>query len=136
MVPNAMQAVPAAGSAGQFDRLPAAFGRLRIRLEHLDRRQVRQASELQKRPTDPARQRDALLEVPPCLLELPCPDLGGAETDQRQGAQVLAQGGLRRVRDLGEGLQPPNFLGHCRHIATQRPPPLSSSAGSAIRTAV
>jgi len=41
----------------QFDRLPAAFGRPWIRLEHLGRRQVCQASELQERPPDPARDR-------------------------------------------------------------------------------
>jgi hypothetical protein len=65
-------------SFGQFDGLPAAFGRPWIRPEHLDRRQVCQASELQKRPPDPARQRDAPLQVPLCLLEPACPDLGDA----------------------------------------------------------
>jgi hypothetical protein len=38
------------------------------------------------RPTDAARQRDALLQVPFCLLEPGGPDLGAAEADQRLGA--------------------------------------------------
>ena len=37
---------------------------------------------------------------------------GDAEVDQRQGAQVLAQAGLRGVRSFGRGLQPLRLLGH------------------------
>ena len=51
------------------------------------------------------------------LLEPGRPVLGDAEVDQRQRAQVLAQAGLRRVRGLGHGLQPPRLLGHRRQVA-------------------
>jgi hypothetical protein len=63
-------------SFGQHDRLLAELGRPRIRLEHLDRRQMRQAGELQKRPPDPACQRDAPLQVSLCLREPARPDVG------------------------------------------------------------
>jgi DNA-binding CsgD family transcriptional regulator len=105
-------------SFGQLDRLPAAFGRPRIRVEHFGRRQVRQAGELQKRPPNSVRERNAPLQVPLCLRELACPDLGGAEADQRQRAQVLAQGAPSRVRGHGQGLQPPGLLGHREQVAT------------------
>ncbi len=63
------------------------------------------------------RQRNAPPQVPLCLLELACPDLGDAEADQRQRAQVLAQERLRRVRGPGQGLQTPDLLGHRGQIA-------------------
>ena len=97
---------------GQLDRLHAPFGRQGKRPEELDRRLVGQAGELQIRPPDPARQRDALLQVPLGLLEPAHPQLGAAEADQRQRAQLLAQAGLRRLRRLRQGLQPLRLLGH------------------------
>jgi hypothetical protein len=45
--------VGSAVSFGQLDSLPAAFGSPRIRPGDLDRRQVRQAGELQVRPSEP-----------------------------------------------------------------------------------
>ena len=77
---------------------------------------MRQAAELKKRPPDLERQRPALLQVLLCLLELGRPDLGGAEADQRQRAQLLAQARLRRVRRLGQGLQALRLVGHRRQV--------------------
>ena len=100
---------------GQLGRLPAVLHRQGKRPEELVIRGVDQAGELQIRPSDPARQRDALLQVPFGVLGPGCPELGAAEADQRQRAQVLAQpgprrrrqDGLRRLRGLGHGLQLP-----------------------------
>ena len=96
---------------GQFDRLPAALGSPRERLVHPSCRLVGQVCELKKRPPDPAGQRDAHLQMALWVLS-GCPELGGAEADQRQRAQFLAQARLRRVRGLGHGLQPLRLLGH------------------------
>jgi hypothetical protein len=70
---------------GQLDRLPAALGRRsrNRRQVGLDRRLVCQAAELEERPTDPAGQRDALLQVPFRVLRPGRPELGNAEGDQR-----------------------------------------------------
>src|SRR5205085_10392144 len=76
---------------GQVDRLPAALRRPRKRSEELDSRLVDQAAELEERPADPARQRDALVQVPLCLLETGRPELGDAQADQRQRTQFLAE---------------------------------------------
>jgi len=103
---------------GQLDRLPAAFRRPRKRPVKLDRRLVRQAGELQVRPPDPARQRDALLQVRLGLDGPGCPAPGDAEADQREAAQLLIQAGLRRLRGPGQGLHPLRLLGHRRQVAS------------------
>jgi hypothetical protein len=71
-----------------------------------DRRLVRQAGELQVRPPDPAGQRDAAFQVP--LRVIPCesPELGAAEADQGQRAQVLDEARPCGVLCLGDCLQP------------------------------
>ncbi len=102
---------------GQLDRLPAALRPPRKRPRDLNRRLIRQAGELQIGPPDPARQRDALLQVRLGPLEPGRPVLGDAQVDQRQRAQVLAQAGPRRVRGLGCGLQAPRLLDHRREVA-------------------
>ena len=81
---------------GQLDRLPAALRGPHKRSGDLAHRLVGQAAELQIGPPDPARQRDALLQVPLCLLQPGRPELGDAQADQRQRAQLLAQARLRR----------------------------------------
>jgi hypothetical protein len=101
---------------GQPDRLPAVLRRPGERPADVKRRLVRQAGELQVRPPDPARQRDALLQVRLGLLEPGCPVLGDAEVDQRQRAQVLAQAATRRAWGLGRGLQQLPLLGHRREV--------------------
>jgi hypothetical protein len=97
---------------GQLGRLPADLGAPRERsgLVH-DRRLVRQAGELQVRPPDPAGQRDAAFQVP--LRVIPCesPELGAAEADQGQRAQVLDEARLCGVPCLGDCLQPTRLLG-------------------------
>jgi len=102
---------------GQFDRLPAVIGGLRERSHDLDCRQVRQASELQVRASDPPRQHDTLVQVPLCLLELARPHFWAVKSDQCQGAEVLAQTGLGAVVSLGYLLQSPCLSGHRGQIA-------------------
>ena len=109
---------------GQLDRPHTVLCRPLKR--PVDRRLVCHAGELEIWPPDPARQRHALFQVPLCLLEPGGPnlllepggpDLGDAEADQRQRPQVLTQAGLRRLRRLGQGLQPPRLLGHRRQVS-------------------
>jgi hypothetical protein len=106
---------------GQFDRLPGGLSwarkqgrdlaRPRRRPSDFGHRQACQAGELQERPPEPARQRDALLQVFVCPLEPGGPGLGAAQADQRQRTQVPAQVRLRRLQRLGCGLQPLRLLG-------------------------
>jgi hypothetical protein len=103
--------------AGQLDRLPAALGRLGRRPVDVDHRLVHQAGELEERPPVAARQRDALLQVPVCLLEPGGPDLGATEADQRQRTQVLAEVGRHRLRRVRCCLLPLRLLGHCLGVA-------------------
>ena len=102
---------------GQLDRLPAVLRRPGKRPPDVERRLVRQAEELQIRPPDPARQRDALLQVWLGLLEPGRPVLGDAQVDQRQRAQVLAQAGPRRVRGLGSANEGAHHWWHQRVTA-------------------
>jgi hypothetical protein len=69
---------------GQLDRLPATLRCPCERSEELDSRLVDQAAELKERPADPARQRDALFQVPLRVVETGRPELGDAQADQRQ----------------------------------------------------
>jgi hypothetical protein len=101
---------------GQLDRLHAVLRRPRKRPVELGDHLVRQAGELEIRPPDPSRQRDALLQVRLGLVEPDRPDLGDAEADKCQRAQFLAQAGLRRVLGLGQGLQPLRLFGHRRQV--------------------
>ena len=88
---------------GQLDRLPAALGSPRERPVDPSSCLIGQASELKKRPPDPARQCDAHLQMALWVLS-GCPELGTAEADQRQRAQLLAQERLRCVRGRGHDL--------------------------------
>ena len=101
---------------GQLDHLHAALGCPPGRAVDLDLRLVRQAGEFKKRPSDPARQRYALVQVPLRLLELGSPDLGTAQVDQRQRAQLLTQAGLCRLGGLSQRLQPLCLLGDSRQV--------------------
>ena len=92
---------------GQLNRLQAALRHPRKRAVDPGRRLVGQAGELEKRTPDLARQRDAVFEVPIRVLKPARPQLGAAQADQSEGAQVLTQAAragrqviLRRVRDL------------------------------------
>jgi hypothetical protein len=63
---------------GQSDRPPAAFSRPGKRPQQFGHRLVCQADELQGGPSHPARQRHAVFQVPPGLLEPGRPVLGDA----------------------------------------------------------
>jgi hypothetical protein len=76
---------------GQLDRLLAAFRRPVKRPVDAAQRQIRQTGELQVRPTDPACEPDAPLEVPPGVLEPGGPQLRDAEVDQCERPQVFPQ---------------------------------------------
>jgi hypothetical protein len=84
------QIVGPAVPLGQVDRLPAEFRRPRKPPVELDLGPVRQAHELEVWPSDPARQRDRLLEMRLGLVEPTCPGLGVADVDQRQRAQLFS----------------------------------------------
>jgi hypothetical protein len=124
---------------GQLHRLPAALGRPRERVVELVRRLVGQAGELQVWASALAGQRDAAVQVALGVRGCGRPELGAAEADQRQRAQVRAQAGRRRVRDFGHGLQFPRVGGHGRQVPAlavqQQPdhpgqqPPVFSPAG-------
>jgi DNA-binding CsgD family transcriptional regulator len=78
-----------------------------------DRRQVRQADELQVRPPDPAGQRDAAFQVP--LRVIPCesPELGGAAEPgacaRWPPAEPLSNTELRVLRYLPTNLTSPEI---------------------------
>jgi hypothetical protein len=90
---------------GQLDRSRGVLGRPPMRPEGFDRRQVRQASALKKRPSDLAGQGDSLLQAQLYLIELGCPVLGAAEPGHGQRVQALAQ--ARPGRILGVSLERP-----------------------------
>jgi hypothetical protein len=71
---------------------------------------VRQAADLQEGPPDPARQSDTPLKVRFGFAESQRPELGDAETNQRERAQFLAEPELRHVQSAGR-LQLLHFLG-------------------------
>src|SRR3954467_8238718 len=71
---------------------------------------MRKPGELEKGSLDPVRQGDALLEVPLRLVEPHGPELGDAEVDQGQRAQVLAEPELWCVRVLARGEQAPRLF--------------------------
>ena len=109
---------------GQLHCLPAVFGRAGERVVELVRGLVGQAGELQVGPPALAGQRDAAFQAALGLLGRGRPELGAAQADQRQRAQVRAQAGprrrrhvvLRRVRDLGHGRQPLRLFGHAGRV--------------------
>ena len=88
----------------------------RERMVKLVRRLVGQAGELQVGPSAPAGQRDAAVQIALGVLGRGHRVLGAAQADQRQRAEVRAQARLRRVRDLGHGLQVPRVGGHGRQV--------------------
>ena len=102
---------------GQVDRLDAALHCSRERPRDLNRRLVGQTGELQIRSSDLARQRHALFQVPLGLVELARPVLGGAQVDERQRTQVLAQARPRRARNVSYALQPAGFLDNRGQVA-------------------
>jgi hypothetical protein len=71
---------------GQLDRLPAVLRRSNRGSVGLSQRLVSQAGEHEKRPPNPARQRDALFQVLPSVLEPGRPQFGDAHADERQRA--------------------------------------------------
>ena len=102
---------------GQPDRLPAALRRPRRRPEiSIAAWCARPVNSRYGRPIRRA-STTPCVQVPLRLLEPGRPELGDAEADQRQRAQLLAQAGLRRVRSLGHGPQPPRLLRHRRDVA-------------------
>jgi len=68
-----------------------------------------------------ARQRGPLFQMRLGLVEPACPGLDVADLDQRKGAQLVAQAGPRRRRQVIQrrvrGLQPLRLLGHRRKVA-------------------
>ena len=52
------------------------------------------------------------------LLEPGDAVLGDTQVDQRQRTQLLAQAGLRRLRSLGRGPEPPRLLDHRGNVPT------------------
>jgi hypothetical protein len=104
--------------AGQLHRRLTVFGRPRKRVKELGARLVGKAGERKERAPDPMRHRTALFQMPDRVAELRRPVLGGAETDQCERVQVLAQVGMGRVRGLGHDLQPLCLFGHRRQVPT------------------
>jgi hypothetical protein len=78
---------------------------------------VRQGVDLDVGLLDPAREGDALLQVPVRVIDSSRPELGGAKAEQRQRAEVLAESRPRRVGHRGRGQQPLRLLDHGREIA-------------------
>ena len=90
---------------GQLDRLQAPLHPQLERPPAQQLGQVRQAGNLQVRPSYAAGQGDAVVEVPVRLVEASGPRLGDAKVDQRQRPQVPAQlgpaAGARSYRAAG-----------------------------------
>lgn len=111
----------------QSDRLPPALHRQRGRPEACDRSQVGQGTNLQEGSADPSGQSNTLLKVRVGFVDSQGPELGDAETDQRERAEFLAQSGLRHVQSNGlRQLRPPgpHDLGiPPRHLYGCRPAP-------------
>src|SRR3979411_2501765 len=60
------------------------------------------------------------------LLEPGDAVLGDTQVDQRQRTQLLAQAGLRRLRSLGRGPEPPRLLDHRGNVPPPPAPPRSA----------
>jgi len=75
-----------------------------------------QAVQLQIRPPDPARQGNALLQMPFRVLEPQGPYLGDTKADERRSAQILTQPEVRGIGSLRDGEQPLSLLDHDREV--------------------
>jgi hypothetical protein len=93
----------------ELDRLPAALHRQRGGLEARNDGPVSQPGDLQDGPPDPAGQGDTPLKVRVGFVGSQRPQLGDAETYERERAQFLTESGLSRIRRNGR-LQLPHLL--------------------------
>jgi hypothetical protein len=101
----------------QLDRLPAPLRLRRIGAEQQQSmRPVSQAVQLQVRAPDPARQGDALLQMPLRVLEPAGPYLSNTEADERHRAQILARPEVRGIGSLRDGEQSLRLLDHDREV--------------------
>jgi hypothetical protein len=102
--------------AGELDRLPAPLLGERNTPMGRQFRPVRQAGELEVGAPDPARQGDALLQMPGRVVGLEGVYLGDAEAYQCQRAQVITQPELGSVRVIDRSQQLVRLLGHGRQV--------------------
>ena len=79
---------------GDRHRLLAQLERERQRLpgERRRDREVREAADLDERPPDPARAAERVLEVLPCVVGMPRPQLGDAEVHERERPDSAVRG--------------------------------------------
>src|SRR5436190_9150402 len=95
---------------GEFDRLFAALGAERYRIEDRDLCQMRESAEFEKRTLDPPRERERSLEVSLRRVKATRPQLGDAELQQRKSSQVVAEPCVPGVGCLGGSKQPMRLL--------------------------
>jgi hypothetical protein len=78
---------------------------------------MREGIDLEIGSLDPLCQGDSLLKVPVGVFDPGCPQLGDAEVDQRERAEILAKSKLGGVRGLRRGEQSLGFIDDGREVA-------------------